>query len=71
MLKFKRKFRRQRVNNLYCSLNVSRVTKSRITRWVVHVARMGDRNISYKVLVINPEGGKDHLEDLEIDGSII
>ena len=34
------------------------------------VARLGDRRGSYGVLVGKPEG-KSHLDDLDIDGSII
>ena len=33
-----------------------RVTKSRIMRWAGHVARMGERRYSYRVLVGKPEG---------------
>ena len=33
-----------------------RVMKSRIMRWVGHVARMGERRGVYKVLVGKPEG---------------
>jgi hypothetical protein len=39
-------------------------------RWVGHVARMGDRRCAYNVLVGRPEG-KNHLEDLRVDGRII
>jgi hypothetical protein len=35
-----------------------------------HVAGMGDTRTAYKVLVVNPEG-KDHSEDLGVDGRII
>ena len=39
-------------------------------RWVGHVACIGGRRGPYRVLVGRPEG-KNHLEDLDIDGRII
>jgi hypothetical protein len=36
--------------------------------WAGHVARMGKRN-AYRILVGKPEG-KDHQEDLDVDGRI-
>ena len=44
--------------------------KSRTMRWEGHVARMGDRRSAYRVLVGEPEG-RDHLEDLDLNGRII
>jgi hypothetical protein len=44
--------------------------KTRRMRWAGHVARMGYRRGAYKVLVGGPEG-KNHLEDLGVDGRII
>ena len=41
--------------------------KSRIMRWVGHVARRGDRRGAYRDLVGNLKE-RDHLEDLGIDG---
>ena len=41
---------------LYCSPNIVRVIKSRIMRWTVHVARVGERRGVYRVLVGKPEG---------------
>jgi hypothetical protein len=38
------------------SPNVVRVIKSRIIRYVGHVARMGERRVLYRVLVGKPEG---------------
>ena len=35
---------------------IIRGIKSRRMRWVGHVARMGDRQGAYRVLVVSPEG---------------
>jgi len=51
-----RKFNNEELNDLYCSLNIVRVIKSRIMRWVGHVARMWGRRGVYRVLVGKPEG---------------
>ena len=40
------------------SLGVKRPGKSRRMRWAGHVARMGDENGVYRVLVGKPEGGR-------------
>ena len=50
-----RKLHNEELNDLYCSPNIFRVIKSRITRWVGHVARMGERRGVYRVLVGKPE----------------
>ena len=44
--------------------------KSRIMRWAVHVAGMGERRGAYRVLVGKPEG-KRPLERHGLDGRII
>jgi hypothetical protein len=36
-----RKLHNEELNDLYCSLNIVRVIKSRRMRWAGHVARMG------------------------------
>ena len=41
---------------MYSSPNIVRVIKSKRMRWVWHVARMGERNGLYRVLVGKPEG---------------
>jgi hypothetical protein len=56
VLKFKRKFRRQRVNNLYHSTNIVRVIKWRKIKYVGHVARMGEGRGVYRDLVRRPDG---------------
>jgi hypothetical protein len=42
--------------NLYASPNIIRVIKSRRTRWVGHVARMGEMRNAYNIMVGKPEG---------------
>jgi len=37
-----RKLHNEKLNDLYSSTNIVRVIKSRIMRWVGHVARMGE-----------------------------
>ena len=51
-----RKLQSEELNDLYCSPNIIRVIKSRIIRWTVHVASMGERRGVYRVLVGKPEG---------------
>jgi len=46
----------EELNDLYCSLNIVRVIKSRRMRWAGHLARMGERRGVYRVLVGKPEG---------------
>jgi hypothetical protein len=55
---------------LYFSPNIIWVIKSRRVRWAGQVASMGRGREAYRVLVAKPEG-KNHLEDLGIDGRII
>jgi S-ribosylhomocysteine lyase LuxS involved in autoinducer biosynthesis len=51
-----RKLHNEELNDLYSSLNIVQVTKSRRMRWAVHVASMGERRGLYMVLVGKPEG---------------
>jgi hypothetical protein len=51
-----RKLHNKELNDLYCSPNIVRVIKSRRMKWVVHVARIGERRGEYRVLVGKPEG---------------
>jgi hypothetical protein len=51
-----RKLHIEKLSDLYPSPNIFRVIKSRIMRWAVHVARMGERRGVYRVLVGKPEG---------------
>jgi hypothetical protein len=44
------------LHDLYSSLNIVRVIKSRRMRWAGHVKRMGEGRGVYRVLVGRPEG---------------
>jgi hypothetical protein len=50
-----RKLHNEELHNLYSSLNIIRMIKSRKMRWAWHVARMEKRN-AYRILVGKPEG---------------
>ena len=60
----------EELNDLYCSPNVVRVTKSRTMRLAGHVARMGEGRGVYRVLVGNLRE-RDHWGDPGADGKII
>jgi hypothetical protein len=62
-----RKLHNEELHSLYSSPNIVRVIKSRRMWWAGHVACMGEG--VYRVLVGRPEG-KNHWEDLGIDGRI-
>jgi len=49
-----KKLHNEELNNLYSSLSIVRVIKSS-TRWVRHVARIGEKRGVYRVLVGKPE----------------
>ena len=51
-----RRLRNEELNDLYSSLSIGRVSKSRRMRWAEHVARVGERRGAYRVLVEKPEG---------------
>ena len=51
-----RKLHNVELNDLYCSLNVVRMIKSRRVRWAGHVARIGEWRGVYRVSVGKPEG---------------
>ena len=51
-----RKLHNEELSDLYCSLNIVRVIRSKRTKWPVHVARMGEGRGIYRGLVGKPEG---------------
>jgi hypothetical protein len=51
-----RKMYNEELHNLYASLNIIMVIKSRRNRWAGHVVRMGDMRNAYNILVGKPEG---------------
>jgi hypothetical protein len=51
-----RRLHNEELYDLYCSLDIIRVIKSRRMRWAGHVARMGEGRGAYRVLVGRPEG---------------
>jgi hypothetical protein len=65
-----RNLHNEELHNLYCSLSIIRITKSRRMRWAVHTARMGEKRNVCRILVGKPEG-KRPLGRLHLDGRII
>jgi hypothetical protein len=51
-----RELHKKELSDLYSSPIIVRAIKSRIMRWLGHVAHMGERRGMYRVLVGNPEG---------------
>jgi hypothetical protein len=51
-----RKLHNKELHDLYSSLSIIRIIKSRRMSWAGHVARMGDKRNAYKLLVGKPEG---------------
>jgi hypothetical protein len=51
-----RKLHNEELHNLYCSLSIIRIIKSRMVRWEGHVARMTEKRNAYRILVGKPEG---------------
>jgi hypothetical protein len=46
----------EELHNLYSSLSIIRMIKSRRMRWVCHVARMMEQKNAYRILVGKPKG---------------
>jgi hypothetical protein len=44
------------LRDLYSSLSIIRIIKSRRTRWAGHVTRTGEKRNEYRLLVGKPEG---------------
>jgi hypothetical protein len=57
-------------NDFYSKPNTFWVIKSRRTRWVGHISRVGERKVAYRFLMGKPEG-KSHLVDPGVNGRII
>jgi hypothetical protein len=51
-----RKLHNEDLHDLYSSPSIIRTIKSGGTRWVGHVARMGEKRNVYRLLVGKPEG---------------
>jgi hypothetical protein len=51
-----RKLHNEELRDLYSSSSIIRMIKSRRMRWADHVARMGEKNNAYRLLVGKPEG---------------
>jgi len=58
----------EELHNVCTSPDIIRVIKSRRMGWTGHVECMGEMRNAYSILVGK---GRDHLEDLGIDGKII
>jgi hypothetical protein len=51
-----RKLHNEQLHNLYSSLSIIRMIRSRGMRWAGHVALMGEKRIVNRILVGRPEG---------------
>jgi hypothetical protein len=51
-----RKLHNEELRDLYSSPSIIRIIKSRRTRWVRHVARIGEKRNAYRLLIGKPEG---------------
>jgi hypothetical protein len=52
----RRKLHNEELRDLYSSLSIIRMIKTRRMRWAGHVARMGKNRNEYKLLMGKPEG---------------
>jgi hypothetical protein len=51
-----RKLHNEELHNLYSSLSIIRIIKSRRMKWAGHMTRMGEKRNVYRLLVGKPEG---------------
>jgi hypothetical protein len=49
-----RRLHNKKLYDLYSSPEIIRVIKQKLRRWAKHVARLGDRSVSYRILVRRP-----------------
>ena len=62
-----RRLRNKELHDLYSSINIIRVIKSRVIRWAGHVVRMGDRKGTYGFWRRDPMEDA-QMEDAHIGG---
>jgi hypothetical protein len=60
----------EELHNIYASSNIIRVIKSNRMKWAGNAACMGEMRNMYHILV-GSLNGRDHFEDLDMDGKII
>jgi hypothetical protein len=65
-----RKLQNEELNILHSSPNIIPVITQRKLRWAGHVARMGEKRVTYRILEGKPEG-ETHLQDPSISIRII
>jgi hypothetical protein len=53
-----RKLHNEELHDLYSSLSIIRIIKLRRMRWAGHVARMGEKRKSYRILMGKPRRKK-------------
>jgi hypothetical protein len=51
-----RKVHNEELHNLYSSLSIIRMIKSKRMRWAGHVTRMGEKRNAYRIFLGKPEG---------------
>jgi hypothetical protein len=51
-----RQLHNKELHDLYSSLSIIRIIKSRRMRWAGHVSRMGEKRNAYRILLGKPEG---------------
>jgi hypothetical protein len=64
-----RKMHNEELHDLYSSPSIIRIIKARSMRLVGHVARMGEKRNTYRLVGITREGG--HWEDQDVGGWIM
>jgi hypothetical protein len=66
-----RRLHNEELHYLYISEDIIGVIKTRWVKWAGHTARIGEMRNVYKNYVRKNLKGRDHSEDLGIDGRII